>query len=55
MKQLLACEINAGRRKWIAHVVNVPLIAEGKTPICIFVDIMHMHHPTDWCETHEQE
>ena len=55
LEQLFACEVCPRKRKWIHHVVNVPRRAKGEIEICIFIDILHMHQRTAFCETHDKE
>lgn len=55
LEQLFACEVCPRKRKWIHHVVNAPRRAKGEIEICIFIDILHMHQRTAFCETHDKE
>ena len=53
-EQVYACESDASKRQWIDWVVNTDRRAQGKDPICIFVDIKDMGKTRAACTVHNK-
>jgi site-specific DNA-cytosine methylase len=52
LRQVFACEIIEGKRKWIDALVNSPRRASGEPLMCIFCDIIDMGKTMAKCHTH---